>query len=385
MFMQITLAIYIVANVYLLRRGWQALAGTGIVRQAVLIGYLIFSYSYFLWHKLERGAPDRLKETVCALGSFYVGVMLYLVLFTLTIDLLRLGNRFFRYLPGFVRENPLRAKRAAFVTVLGMTLAVNLAGWAHARHVRIKTMDIRIAKDAGEMKSLNLVCLADTHVGPFLRTSRLERIIGQVNALHPDIVLLLGDLMNEEALVSERERLPGVLREISAPLGVYACIGNHERFLGLKNSLEMFRRSRITVLQDQVELVADSFYLVGRNTRSYFGGTDRRMPLRTILQAADSSRPIIVMDHSAGKLDDAVQAGIDLQLSGHTHGGQVFPVTVIDNLFYELSHGYARKGDSQFYVTSGVGVWAPAIRIGTTGEVVNMRITFGSRRGSDPE
>ena len=377
--MQITLAIYLIANVYLLRRGWQALAGTGIFRQAVLIGYLVFSYTYFLWHKLERGTPDLFKETVCALGSFYVGVMLYLLLFTLLVDLLRLGNRIFPFFPKSFRDNPVRAKRAALIVVLGMTAAVNFIGLVHARYVRTRTMDIRIAKNAGPLKTLNLVCLADIHVGPFMTTSRLEKIVAQINALRPDVVLFLGDMMNEEALPSERERLPAVLGEISARLGVYACIGNHERFLGLKNSLEMFRRSGITVLIDQVELVADSFYLVGRNTRSYFGGNDRRTPLRTILEGTDAARPVIVMDHSAGRLDEAVEAGVDLQLSGHTHAGQVFPVTAIDNLFYELSNGYARKGGAQFYVTSGVGVWAPPIRIGTTGEIVNMKITFGAR------
>lgn len=379
MFMEISLILYLVGNIYLLRRAWKALAGTGVLRQIILILYLVFSYSYFLWHKLERGRPTVFKETICAMGSFYTGVLLYLVLFTAVIDLLRLINHFFPFFPRGVRENRRKAGRAAFFAVIGITLALLFAGMVHARYVRVNSMEIEIGKRAGEMGSLNLVFLSDIHVGPFLRTARLEKIVQAVNGLDPDVVLILGDIMNEETLSSERERLPIILGKIRARFGVYACLGNHEYFAGIKNSLEMFRKSQITALQNQTVLVAGSFYLVGRSNRSYIGQNERRMPLKEILKDVDMNLPVILMDHQPVRLEEAAEAGVDLQLSGHTHGGAVFPITLVDNLLYEISRGYGRKLNTQYYVTSGVGVWTPPARIGTTSEIVQMKVKFRSR------
>jgi len=376
MFMEMSFIIYLVGNVYLLRRAWKALAGTGVFRQIVLILYLIFSYSYFLWHKIERGRPTVFKETICAMGSFYTGVLLYLVLFTALVDLLRLIDHFFPFFPRRIRENRWKAGRAAFFAIVGITFALLFGGMAYARHVRVNTMEIEIGKKAGERGSLNLVFFSDIHVGPFLRTARLEKIVEQINSLEPDVVLILGDIMNEEALSSEREQLPITLGKIQARFGVYACLGNHEHFAGIKNSLELFRKSRITALQNQAALVAGSFYLVGRSNRSYIGQNERRMPLKEILKDADMNLPVILMDHQPVRLEEAAEAGVDLELCGHTHGGAVFPITLVDNLFYEISRGYGRKLNTQYYVTSGVGVWTPPARIGTTSEIVQMKVKF---------
>jgi len=374
--MEMSFLLYLVGNIYLLRRGWKALAGTGVFRQVILIVYLIFSYSYFLWHKIERGEPTRLKETICAMGSFYTGVLLYLVLFTALVDLLRLINHFFPFFPRSLRENRRRAGHVAFAGVVGITFALLFAGLFYARHVRVHTMEIAIDKKAGAMESLNLVVLSDFHVGPYMRTSRLDKIIRKVNGLDPDVVLILGDIMNEETIAPERERLPATLAKIRARFGVYACMGNHEYFAGIKNSLELFRKSGIRALLNEAVLIADSFYLVGRSNRSYIGQRERRMTLKEILKDVDMNRPVIFMDHQPIRLEEAAEAGIDLQLSGHTHGGAVFPATLVNDFLFEIARGYGRKLNTQYYVTSGVGVWAPPVRIGTTSEIVQMKITF---------
>jgi len=378
MFMEMSLLLYLVGNIYLLRRAWKALAGTGIFRQVILILYLILSYSYFLWHRLERGQPTRLKETICAMGSFYTGVLLYLVLFTALVDLLRLVDHFFPFFPRSIRENRRRAGRLAFVAVVGITFGLLFAGMFYARHVRIHTMEIAIDKKADGRAGLNLIILSDIHLGPYMRTSRLDKIVQMVNSLDPDVVLILGDIMNEETIAPERERLPITLAKIRAQFGVFACMGNHEYFAGIKNSLELLRKSGITGLLNQATLVADSFYLVGRSNRSYIGQGERRMPLKEILKGVDMNLPVILMDHQPVHLEEAAEAGVDLQLSGHTHGGAVFPATLVNDRLFEIARGYGRKMNTQYYVTSGVGVWAPPVRIGTTSEIVQMKVKFRS-------
>jgi len=378
MFFEISYILYLSGNVYLLWRGWKALAGTGLFRITVFILYLPFSYTFFLWHRLERGEPSVFKEAICALGSFYPGVLLYLVLFTVLVDLLRLIDHFFPFFPRSIRENRRKAGRLAFVAIVGITFALLFAGMFYARHVRIHAMEIAIDKKAAGMESLNLVFLSDIHLGPYLHISRLEKIVQMINSLDPDVVLILGDIVNEEALTSEKERLPDTLAKIRARFGVYACMGNHEYFAGIKNSLESLRRSRITGLQNQAVLVAGSFYLVGRSNRSYIAHNERRMPLKEILKDVNMNLPVILMDHQPVHLEEAAETGVDLQLSGHTHGGAVFPITLVNDRLYEIGRGYGRKINTQYYVTVGVGVWSPPIRIGTTSEIVQMKVKFRS-------
>jgi hypothetical protein len=133
MFLEISYILYLSGNVDLLWRGWKALAGTGIFRIIMFILYLPFSYTFFLWHRLERGEPSVFKQTICALGAFYPGVLLYLVLFTVLVDMLRPVDHFFPFFPRWVRENRRRAGRLAFVAVVGITFALLFAGMSYAR------------------------------------------------------------------------------------------------------------------------------------------------------------------------------------------------------------------------------------------------------------
>lgn len=379
--MTVALLVYLVPNVYLLRRAWKALAGAGVWRQVILVAYLVFSYSYFLMHRLEHGEPSRLKEALWVCGSFYFGMILYLTLLTIIADLVLFVDRRVPLLPAPLRANRKKAGLIAFGLVLGSTVLLLVGGTFYARHVRVRPVEIRIDKPGGALASLNVVALADVHIGPFMRVSRFEDIIRRVNALEPDVVLLLGDLMNEEALRSERERLPVALAGLRARFGVFTCFGQHEYFIGKRTSLDIFEAGRVRVLEDEVVLVADSFYLVGRGGLGYFSSPERRPSLEQLLQGVDRTKPVIVMDHTPLGLDEAVSAGIDLQLGGHTHGGQVVPATWVTNLLFKPGSGYSRRGKTQFYVSPGVGVWSPPARIGTTAEITQLLITFQSPTG----
>lgn len=381
MFIIVGLVVYLVVNVYLLQRAWKALAGLGGWRRVVLGAYLVFSSSIFLMHSFEHGEPGRLAEAVWVCASFYMGMLLYLPLFTIVADLVLFVDRRVPILPAPLRANRKKAGVVAFGLVLGSTVLLLLGGTIHARHVRVRPVEVRIDKPGGALASLNLVALADVHIGPLMRVSRFEDIIRRVNALEPDIVLLLGDLMNEEALRSERERLPAALAGLRARYGVFTCFGQHEYFIGRRTSLDIYKAGRVRVLEDEAVLVADSFYLAGRGGLGYFSSPKGRPSLEQLLHGADRAKPVLVMDHTPLGLDEAVAAGIDLQLGGHTHGGQVVPATWVANLLFKPGSGYARRGKTQFYVSPGVGVWSPPARIGTTAEITQLLITFQSPAG----
>jgi hypothetical protein len=132
------------------------------------------------------------------------------------------------------------------------------------------------------------------------------------------------------------------------------------------------------VLRDSAVLVANSFYVLGREdrTKPSFTGKERK-PLKEILKGVDRSYPVIIVDHTPLGLDEAVEENIEMQLSAHTHHGQIFPLNLITaNLVYEISWGYLRKSYTQFYVTCGVGTWGPPVRLGSDSEIVNLKLKF---------
>ncbi len=306
-----------------------------------------------------------------------MGILIYLFFLLILIDALRLIDRFLPFFPGIIRQHGRQAGRMTFWAVVGVTLALTVGGFIHLRHLRVKTMDIKIEKQAGNgIRALNLVVLSDIHVGTFLHNRRLEKIVRTINSLDPDLVLIPGDIVNEETLPSELEKMTVTFRKLRSRYGIFASTGNHEYFAGIEKSLAYLKKSGFTVLEDEAALVAHSLIIVGRSNSSYIGRAERRKPLKEILAGVDMNLPVILLDHQPVHLEEAQTAGVDLQLSGHTHGGAIFPLTVINNWIYEIGLGYGRKGKTQYYVTSGVGIWEPPARIGTTAEIVLMRVTF---------
>ena len=161
------------------------------------------------------------------------------------------------------------------------------------------------------------------------------------------------------------------LREIKAPLGVYAINGNHEHYAESPNATaEYLKSAGIKVLRDEVALVDSSFYIVGRNDRSNL----RRMNLNDLMKGLDPTKPTILLDHQPYHLEEAEQNNIDLQISGHTHNGQFFPGNLFVKSMYELGYGYLKKGKTNYYVSSGLGIWGPQYRIGTQSELVVIKL-----------
>jgi predicted MPP superfamily phosphohydrolase len=143
-------------------------------------------------------------------------------------------------------------------------------------------------------------------------------------------------------------------------------LGNHDYFGGLKNSLKFLDEAGIHVLRDSAVLIDSAFYIVGRDDRS----NRQRKPIAALVDSLDKSKPIILLDHQPYNLEEAEAYGIDLQISGHTHQGQVWPISVITNMIYEDDHGFLKKGNANIYVSSGIGIWGGKFRIGTQSEYV---------------
>jgi predicted MPP superfamily phosphohydrolase len=378
MFFAVALTIYGSINYYIFRRGWQATRGWGGVRVALLVLFLFLAASFILGRLLARSRSAAAEILVYA-GSFYLALMTFLLVLVAVVDLFRLGNAFFGFFPRAIRDEPQKAASIAFVAVLAVALGLVIGGYFNARNIRLRTLDLAVDKPGGKFESLTVALASDIHLGLIVGPGRLEKIVDQINNLEPDLVLLPGDIVDEGVSAEAEERMTTILRTIRAPLGVYAVTGNHEYYAGLETSLSYLRQGNVHVLEDEAVRVEDSFYLIGRNDMTANRMGKKRKSLEEILASVDRSLPLILMDHQPLDLGLTEAQGVDIQLSGHTHNGQIFPLNLINKLVYELNWGYKRKGKTQVYVTSGAGTWGPPVRVCSIPEIVLLRLKF---RGS---
>ena len=309
-------------------------------------------------------------------GAFYMGMMVYLLFATLLIDILRLINSFAPIFPSFISNNPVKTAQITFWTVLTLVIGTTVIGHINARLPRIRTFEIQINKPANQLKQLIVVAMTDIHLGTIVRHSTLENLVEKVNNLNPDLILLPGDIVDEDVSTVMEQNMAASLRELKAPYGVFGVTGNHEYFGGVQKSVDYIQKGNVRILQDTTVKIANAFYLIGRKDRTGKSFGDKRKPLNEILDGVDKKLPLILMDHQPFHLEEAEQNGIDLQLSGHTHHGQLFPFNLITKKVYEKSWGYLRKRQTQYYVSCGVGTWGPPIRIGNRPEILRFKLNF---------
>jgi predicted MPP superfamily phosphohydrolase len=218
---------------------------------------------------------------------------------------------------------------------------------------------------------------SDLHLSPVNNESFLHKIVKKVNALNPDIILLPGDIVDDKAEILSRNCIGVGLKNLKSKYGVFSSTGNHEFINGVERSVNFAKEFGITVLRDEYVKIDNSFYVVGREDVSKSSFTkERRKKLNDIISQMHDNLPVILLDHTPVKLNEAVENKIDLQLSGHTHNGQMFPLNFITKLIYEVSWGYLKKEDTHFYVSSGVGSWGPPVKLASDAEIVNIKIKF---------
>jgi predicted MPP superfamily phosphohydrolase len=377
-FLAIALSIYGLVNFYIGRRGAQALGSEPGARRVFLILFISLTLIFPLGRILMAFAKGPLTSILVEIGTFHLAVMLYGFMAVLAVDLIRLANAIVPFLPRRLYGEEARTGPIVFLVVAGsVALTIALGVW-NATRLRTIDLELRLPKKAGTLDRLTVVAASDLHLGALVGPARLEKVVKKMNALEPDVVLFAGDIVDETVTEEIEAKLGGIMRDLRAPMGIYASPGNHEFFSGLERNLACLRSCGITVLQDQAVRVDGAFALVGRRDPSSLRQQEQRLSIPGILNAAglDDSLPIVVLDHQPLHFEEAEKAGVALQVSGHTHDGQMFPIGLINGLIYELNWGHLRKGDTHFYVTSGAGTWGPPVRIGSRAEIVRIRLTF---------
>ena len=375
-FLITVLSIYSLINIYNVYRGWPATAWMGWIRYPVMALFFLLILMYPVGRFLEAAFQNRAIDVMTMIGSYYLAIMIYLFFFFLAVDILRLGNHFLHFFPSFVADHPEKTRVVAFWIVAAAVGGLIVYGQWNAFRPRVRPLDIAIHKKAPGIRSLTVAVASDWHIGKTLRNARLEAIVDKINGCNPDLVLLPGDILDEDLDVETVNGVINTLGGLKAPYGVYASTGNHEYFVGVKSAVRTLEKGNIRVIRDEAVKVGDAFYLVGRNDLMALRFGEARKPLTELIDGIDTDLPVILLDHQPFNLREAERCGVDLQLSGHTHHGQFFPLNLFTSAMYERSWGYLKKGRTHYYVSCGVGVWGPPVRIGSVSEIVVLKLTF---------
>ena len=358
---------------YVCRRASQALFAPGWQRWIAFALLLLSSASFLL------GMP--LRDTTAGiflrqLGAAWAITLPYWLLAVLCFDALRLAHRRRPFFPAWVTQNYPRAQRLALLATVLVVSAIFLRGYWNFSHPVITPVSVTIPKNAGARTSLRAAFAADLHLGHLIDRDRLRQYVDLINSLNADIILLPGDIIDFGIAPLLAQNMGDELARLRAPLGVFAVLGNHERYGNATACTDFLSRHGIRVLRDEAVLVDHSFYLVGRDDIDPRRDDQHRAPLADLLRDLDPAKPVIVLDHQPHDLDEPARAGADLQLSGHTHHGQVWPVTWIVEALYPVAYGLGEKNNFQIYVTSGLGLWGFPARLGSVSEVVHLTLQF---------
>ncbi|RPI20394.1 MAG: metallophosphoesterase [Acidobacteria bacterium] len=368
-------SVYGAASYYVFVRGrWLFPANSafgGLYLPLFLMVVLAFPAGRFL----ERAAPNAVTGTLVWLGSFWLAALLYFVLLLAAVDLFRL----------FARFMGVRSFGAIGVTITGSVLCglvilLVAGGFANAKKPTLRNLEITVplrGRPAPNLPNPLVVAVAsDIHIGNTMGPEKLGRIVDLLNSTDPDLVLLVGDTVDEDVEPVLKRDFGKTLLRLRSRLGVYAVTGNHEYLGNAEKACRYLADHAVRMLRDDF-VNLKGLWIIGREDPSLEWVTGReRLALPALINRARPDGPVILLDHQPFHLEHAAESRVDFQLSGHTHHGQLLPLNFITGKIYEKDWGYLRKDGTQYYVSCGAGTWGTPVRTTSRPEVICVRVRF---------
>ncbi|NLB52777.1 MAG: metallophosphoesterase [Syntrophomonadaceae bacterium] len=356
-------------NYYLGWRGWEAFGSYIFQWQAYYWGMLgTLAFAYFFGHFLNRYSPGRVSDVLLWTGAYWMGFFFYALLTVVLIDILRFMDNFFGFLPAAIKNSP----TLVAVIILIFLAVLMLYGTYNSRRPVLRKYRITIPAPS-KLKNLKAVLVSDVHLGNIIGRGRLEGLVKKINKRQPDIVFFAGDIIDGDIRPFEEQKMGLLLSKIKSRYGAFAVMGNHEYLGGqYKELIKALEKSDIKVLRDEQFLLKNSLYIIGRDDKY----SRNRKSLADLMAELETQLPVIVLDHNPADIEEAAQNHVDLQLSGHTHTGQMWPLNYITARIFATDWGYLKKGSLQVIVSNGYATWGPPIRIGNRPELVEIIIRF---------
>ena len=358
------LAIFLTANYYVALRLYQLIPENHWMRIVFIAIITICIGSLLVFFPLYNSMSFTVGAFLYRIGTAWFIAFAYFFLLFVVIDLLKVSNNVFHFLNKDIAYTLTHNNFITFFSIIGSVVILLLIGNINYHNKRRIHYNIETSKLSHNKEKIRVVGISDLHLGYTIGAKELKSWVNIINKEKPDIVIVGGDLIDNNTKIVFDMGLDKILRQIDAPMGVYACLGNHEYISGKDESLRFHEESNIMVLKDTIYNVTDNITLIGRDDVS----NAKRKSLSTIVNGVDKNEFKLLLDHQPSNLEDAEAENIDLQFSGHTHRGQVFPFSLIAESMFENPHGMIKKGLTYIYVSSGLGIWGGKFRIGTNSE-----------------
>ncbi len=372
------LAFYGLINYYIGIKGWQILSSLIPFLNSKIYWFIfwLLAFSYIAARFAGKLLPGFVNYILTVTGAYWLGALVYFTLIIAVLKLVTLLDKWMGFLPAWLKQSP-AAPISGLIVILAVASILAYGTW-NANNPRVRHYDISIPKQAGEISGLHAAVVSDVHLGTIVGKERLKKMVDMINAQKPDIVFIAGDIIDEDIGPFIKQNMSEHLRSLKTKYGVYFSLGNHEYYGGhLEDIVKHLSEAGVIVLRDRYIKIADSFYVAGREDKAaeHSGGKSRKK-LSDLTAGIDKNFPVILLDHQPSNLKEPEEQGIDLQLSGHTHRGQMYPFNYITGIIFEDDWGYLKKGSLQVIVSSGFGTWGPPIRVGNKPELVDITIRF---------
>ena len=350
--------------------------------------YLFMALSPVIAFLLPKSA---VAIVIRRISTYWIGIMLYSLLYVVLFDLLRLIAKHTKL------KNTLLFSRGSVISigsvVVACAVATCLYGIFNAQNIKVNEYSVTVNKSCGSDKHLKAVLVADLHMGYAIGVDHITNMVEKINQQDADIVIIAGDIFdNSYDGMDDPEGIKAQLKSIKSKYGVYAVYGNHDidekilmgftfdwggKQLHSEKMTNFMKECNIKLINDESVLINDEFYLVGRRDTDKPGTEDgTRAEISELTKDLDKTKPIFVLSHEPDELQKTADAGADIDFSGHTHDGQLFPGNLTIGLFWENPCGMIKKDNMYSIVTSGVGVYGTFMRVGTDAEICSVDIDF---------
>jgi predicted MPP superfamily phosphohydrolase len=343
------------------------------LRRTVKVSFILLIVSFPAARILAQVDFNPFTYFLTLVSSVWMGLVLYFVLLALGLDLVWA----FIWLFSLVGGKRLRLRlipRRVLAAWVGLGIVfLGGAAWMEAHNLGVTRLEIPLKRLPAEMDGFTLVQLSDFHFGMLMEQGKLLRVVERVNELKPDLIVITGDLVDEG--VSHMEDMAGPLKRLKSQYGILAITGNHEYYAGVNRAVEIMRSAGVEVLRNEIKVLPGGLQVLGVDDPT----GSRRMgepatELEKQLSRLDREKPSILLYHQPIHFESAAASAVGLQLSGHTHGGQLYPIIYISRMIYPRTPGLHKIGDSRLYVSRGAGTWGPPMRLGSPPEIVHITL-----------
>jgi len=373
------LSLYSLLHLYVFLKIRGAFAFGGMTAIFLIVFMALMVSAPVVVRVLEGHRFDVTARLISYLGYTWMGLVFLFFFCSLAIDIYRLLVYATGLMPHAGFPSLIPSPRIAFFTALLTTGAIAVFGYYEARTIRTETVVIQSPKIPEEIGALTIAQISDVHLGLIVRHERLKRILNAVRRANPDILVSTGDLVDGQ--IDNLTGLAELLQAVNPPYGKFAITGNHEFYAGLDQALHFAESAGFTVLRGETYDAAGIITVAGIDdpTGKYFGFY-RGVSEKTLLSHDSNNKFVLLLKHMPTVNKEALGL-FDLQLSGHTHKGQIFPFNLMTHLFFPNHAGLIPlPHNSQLYVSRGSGTWGPPIRFLAPPEVTIIKLVHVKSR-----